>query len=407
MKIIQEKKLKEEREMKEERRIYKEFILGKAKGRSVSDKENTGGKNISRLLGFILLLTCLVIYPKPHKEEISFLDVGQGDGIYICIPPKESVFSDIIPISLGQETHIFIDGGSSDEKELGRYTILPFLKSKDIHHIDYWFVSHADSDHISGLMEVLESGYEVRNLVVAELTPKDEKFAELVALAKGLDAETKEGISQNDWQRLIDTKSKTKTQVLFMSAGDYIEMEGMRIRCLYPSSGIIEEKPSLLEDKNDVSLVLLLETISCEQSSWLDKLLGQQQENTGVDEFAGQKQENSLAGEFCGISDFRALFAGDISSEVEEILLESAGISDAITDVYLYKVSHHGSKYSSSAEFLAIIQPEVSVISAGRDNSYGHPHPSVLERLEMVGSEIYSTAEMGQVKMEADGLDLK
>ena len=92
-------------------------------------------------------------------------------------------------------------------------------------------------------------------------------------------------------------------------------------------------------------------------------------------------------------SHLRAFFAGDISTETEQLLLEKGGIDG----VWLYKASHHGSKYSNSLELLEVLQPEISVISCSARNVYGHPHKEATHRMEEAGSELFYTMENGQV----------
>lgn len=79
---------------------------------------------------------------------------------------------------------MFIDGGSTDVKQVGKYRILPFLKAKGVSEISYWFVSHTDTDHVSGLKEVLVSGYRVEYLVFAKAVEKEAKTKELAELAQ-------------------------------------------------------------------------------------------------------------------------------------------------------------------------------------------------------------------------------
>lgn len=67
------------------------------------------------------------------------------------------------------------------------------------------------------------------------------------------------------------------------------------------------------------------------------------------------------------------------------------------------RVAHHGSKYSSTMEFLQAVQPEYAVISVGKENGYGHPDQEVLERLQAVGSRILRTDELGTIVMASDG----
>lgn len=94
----------------------------------------------------------------------------------------------------------------------------------------------------------------------------------------------------------------------------------------------------------------------------------------------------------------RFLFTGDMESLQEEsILMQNL---DVASDVLC--VAHHGSKTSTSAEFLARCAPEYAVISAGYQNSFGHPHPTVLARLHEQGCDIWRIDERGYVLMEAD-----
>ena len=67
------------------------------------------------------------------------------------------------------------------------------------------------------------------------------------------------------------------------------------------------------------------------------------------------------------------------------------------------KVAHHGSKYSTPQEFLDFLRPEISVISCGKDNWYGHPHAALLRRLMKVNTEILRTDECGEVSVWTDG----
>lgn len=69
----------------------------------------------------------------------------------------------------------------------------------------------------------------------------------------------------------------------------------------------------------------------------------------------------------------------------------------------MLKVAHHGSKNSSSEEFLRQVRPAYGFISAGWENRYGHPHQETLERLTDVGSKIYSTQENGALIVEVEG----
>lgn len=93
------------------------------------------------------------------------------------------------------------------------------------------------------------------------------------------------------------------------------------------------------------------------------------------------------------------LFTGDAETESEDDMI-AAG-ADLSADVL--KVGHHGSRSSSSSEFLQEVDPEYAIISVGADNEYGHPTEEVLERLDSIGAEVYRTDEDGSVVVVSDG----
>lgn len=97
--------------------------------------------------------------------------------------------------------------------------------------------------------------------------------------------------------------------------------------------------------------------------------------------------------------DFSVLFTGDISQSSESELLKRQHTLQST----VLKTAHHGSKSSSSAEFLRAVQPRFAVISAGLYNSFGHPHEEVLQRLEALPAEILRTDESGAVVFATDG----
>lgn len=101
--------------------------------------------------------------------------------------------------------------------------------------------------------------------------------------------------------------------------------------------------------------------------------------------------------------EFDMLFTGDVEGGGEEALTESGLLKDC--DVL--KAAHHGSKNSSIEQFLEITRPEISLISAGRGNRYGHPHAETLERLEASGSRVYSTQICGAVTLWSDGKTIR
>ncbi len=98
--------------------------------------------------------------------------------------------------------------------------------------------------------------------------------------------------------------------------------------------------------------------------------------------------------------DFDALFTGDIQMEAEQRLLDKDIQSDVL------KVAHHGSPYSSTEDFIVQVDPEISIISVGKNN-YGHPSKEIIERLKEKKSQVYRTDMTGAVMLSTDGKSLK
>lgn len=69
------------------------------------------------------------------------------------------------------------------------------------------------------------------------------------------------------------------------------------------------------------------------------------------------------------------------------------------------KAGHHGSNTSSSEDFIRAVKPEVTILSYGKDNKYGHPHAEVVDRLQEIGSKIYATADIGTITVTTDGVN--
>lgn len=95
---------------------------------------------------------------------------------------------------------------------------------------------------------------------------------------------------------------------------------------------------------------------------------------------------------------FKFLLTGDIT-EKEEVSMLSL---NRLRSVQVLKVAHHGSKFSSSEEFLGTVRPKLAVISVGK-NSFGHPTPEVLDRLNSVGARVGRTDLSGSIEVVSDG----
>lgn len=275
---------------------------------------------IGKSVSFVVFLCVLshALQAKTPQSQIKVLDVGQGDGIYIE-SEKGSSF--------------FVDGGSVDISEVGKYRILPFLKAQGKEQVDIWFVSHCDADHISGLMEILESGYPVGRLVFSEYVVRDEAFETLRELAE-----------------------EKGCKVTYLEKGERISDGSLSFQALYPFGGEIakrnvQEEGETEGDRNARSLVLLLEA-----------------------------------------EDFRGLLTGDIGKEQEKELQAME-----LGEIDWYKAAHHGSKESNSRELLEKLKPKTATISCGIDNSYGHPGAEAVENMETAGAVIFETTECGQI----------
>ena len=93
------------------------------------------------------------------------------------------------------------------------------------------------------------------------------------------------------------------------------------------------------------------------------------------------------------------LFMGDAEKENEQ--------SRTWTKVNVLKVGHHGSDTSSSVKFLEQVEPQIAIISVGKNNTYGHPKQVILDRLNKIGSVVYMTKDKGNILIESDGVNNK
>ncbi len=144
------------------------------------------------------IFIALSVVQKKSEMKLVMLDVGQGDGILIKLPDG---------------TNCMIDGGSSSKKKIGTYLLLPALKYYGMGHLDYVFVSHEDSDHILGLIELFEKGYSIKNLVLP-YREKEEK--------------------EKNYVTLQNLAAETKTNVIFLKRGDVLNKKEFSFFCLHP-----------------------------------------------------------------------------------------------------------------------------------------------------------------------------
>lgn len=270
------------------------------------------------------LFGCMVLFipHSPDGLETTFLDVGQGDGIVISTKPKSAVL---------------IDGGSTNVSEVGRYRIIPFLKYKGIAKIDFMIMTHEDMDHISGQLELLETGREEGITVKCLLLPKP------AAASTG-----------DNYKKIIKLANKKKVPISFIHEGDILEGGNLKLKCIHPKEGFLSDS------FNAYSTTLQLSY-------------------GGID----------------------MLLTGDLDKNGENESVKK--IRNYSQSFDLLKVAHHGSKNSTSQEFLDAVRAKFGIISCGKKNRYGHPHEELLDRLQKAGCKYFTTSDNGALTVRSDG----
>ena len=160
------------------------------------------------------IFAVLVLYPFLKTESVVYLDVGQGDGIYMHI----------------DDLDILIDGGSTSKPSLGEYSMEPFLLYKGVDDIEMSFITHSDIDHISGILYLLETDIKIENIFLPYQAMKDKSYDELKKKAK-----------------------EAGCNIRYLSMGDCFERKNLKIDCLWPDK-------SDKENVNEQSQTFVIET---------------------------------------------------------------------------------------------------------------------------------------------------
>lgn len=246
--------------------------------------------------------------------QVHFLDVGQGDSIFIQTPDGVDVL---------------VDGGPNSVvlSQLSKF-MSPFDRQ-----IDMVVGTHPDKDHIGGLVDVL-GRYEVYTILTTENKSDSAIYSAYTTAIKHEDA---------------DVIYARRGQTFTLGASTTLEV-------LFPETGARDM------ESNASSIVLKL-----------------------------------VYGET------EVLLTGDSPKRIEEYLVLTQG-EHLRSDVL--KAGHHGSRTSTSELFLEEVDPQYAVISAGKNNRYGHPHVEVTDMLFNHRIKIYSTAEEGTVTFVSDGKNL-
>lgn len=99
---------------------------------------------------------------------------------------------------------------------------------------------------------------------------------------------------------------------------------------------------------------------------------------------------------------FSMLFTGDIEEIAEKSILKKYTTNKEILKADIIKVAHHGSKTSSSKDFINIVSPKYAVIGVGQNNKFGHPSEGVIKELKKKKVQIYRTDKMGEIQIRVN-----
>ncbi len=266
--------------------------------------------------GALLGALCIYVYTvSPSSSrilELYFLDIGQGDAVYVRSPS-------------GQD--MLIDGGPSSVVLRRLAEVMPWSDRT----IDVVVETHPDADHIGGLPDVLKR-YTVGMFVQPGIESKNSIDDEITRLLK----------EQN-----IPSIIARRGMVFDLGQGVFFNI-------LFPDRDV-----SSFKDTNEASII-------------------------------GQIVYGSST----------VMLTGDAPSKIEIYLVLQNGVA-LKSDIL--KAGHHGSRTSSSQEFVKMVQPLFSVISAGKDNRYKHPHQEVIDMFLSHNIDILRTDKEGTIRFISDG----
>ena len=253
---------------------------------------------------------------------------------------------DAVLIQTGAQ-NILIDTGDDKYYEDGKKgkentQLLTELQKLKIDHIDTLVMTHAHADHIGKADKVIAQ-YGVKELVYNGIPSTSKYFINALKAAKA-----------------------NGTQQVKVKAGDVLDFgNGVSFEIVSPSQSLIDEDTAAIKAKKKVDV-----------------------------------NNESVVGRLT-FGNFAMLFTGDAEGPVEKDMVASYGKK---LKCQVLKAGHHGSKTSSTAEFLKLVQPESVVMSLGVNNQYGHPHEALLNRLQKQGiKNIYRTDANGTITIVSDG----
>ena len=285
---------------------------------------------------------------RPKHFEVDFLDIGQGD-------------SALIKFANGQKMLVDCGPNKIVLSALSRH--LPFYD----HTIDYVLATHPDLDHYGGCVDVLKR-YDVKNIIVNGHEKKYDPY----------------------WQEWHKTMlAEPGATIVTMASPTTWTIASDTLQFISPDPSF--HLAVSAADSNNFSIVFKL---THGKETFL---------------FTGDMEvplENELMKKYCVTSTsetntppappFRGESPIPPKKEGREVLAQGCPTLRVDT----IKVGHHGSKSSSSDEFLAVMQAKIAVVSVGAHNHYGHPSPRVLHRLERARARILRTDELGDIITE-------
>ncbi|MDR3296186.1 MAG: DNA internalization-related competence protein ComEC/Rec2 [Clostridiales Family XIII bacterium] len=241
---------------------------------------------------------------------------------------------DCLHIRTPDGKNILIDSGGSLSYSVGKNVLLPYLLKNGVKQIDLALITHLHTDHYLGLVE-LANEFPVKKLAVYE---GNRLRQEEILRDTGLDP----------------------ADLLYIYAGERLTLgKDVYVDVLFPEK----------QDEDAYERLILTEEDE-NKSSLLMKLV------------------------YRGVS---ALMTGDLGFEGEDALIAAWRGNEAMLRCDLLKVGHHGSRYSTGDAFLRAVAPRAAVFQVGATNTFGHPHPTVLEKCEKSGIMIFRNDQSGAI----------
>ncbi|HAR71754.1 MAG TPA: hypothetical protein DCR91_11340 [Eubacterium sp.] len=431
-------------EAKKHREVGCEAVKGGAR-KCEAEKLEAGrcvmGANI--FLRSLLVIAIIILLSRARSGlEVTFLDVGQGDAIFISLPNGGNVF---------------IDGGSTSSRNIYEKVIEPFLKYKGVRRLDFLFLTHSDADHENGWAQALSGNAYIPDIYNLVLNGSDySKYLELRERALKYGALEYGALEYGAVEYGISEYGTVGYGALEYGTVEYGALGGDTSEYGISGYGIskyagalawlnnagADEINARMEGIVDIDAVEDIEDIEDIATALADKdteILcaeygmeyvfgecsivslnepGHSDANVNVDRKAyktgfsktgiGESENDNSIVLLLQYKGKSILFTGDMTSKMEADVAEAVRYC-GVDSLSILKVGHHGSKYSSSEEFLASIMPQAAVISCAARNTYGHPHKETLQRLEDVGALVLRTDEGGAIiaKIRASGAEMQ